>query len=583
MRSIFILLLLCSVLLPVSMHAQTWSKKTYNVPGFRALRADFTGDGFPDLLVFDDNNTISVLPNAGNGTFDTTRIHTLNLPVVDAVTLDFNRDGNTDIAGCTNDGTTTTFIIWQGNGDGSLSPLQTIPMVCSWVATADFNHDGNPDVAVGINASTTGGDNQVIVFLGDGHGGFAGQVVNDNVNFISSEGNPCSLDGRAVAADFTGDKVADLFITADCPDDVVSFGAIIVGKGDGTGHFTFHKDLEDQFDAGMNLRLVDANQQGRTDVYATAEGSGPHGSGWSDLVLFLSHGDGTFETRNVITENMGGGSGSIVRATAFADFDGDGIKDGIGMIDNFDDSGTETMTMQFFKGRSDGTYTLIQTSPLASQVFDMLWGDFNKDSRPDLALVRPNTTDVWLNTTASASTCNAAVGLRTINACTTAEPNGVLHFLSSPLDNFQINAIQIYVDSVLKFETSDDLLDNTLQLTSGQHHITFKAWDDLGSFSASTTMTVAASCTNSTNRTVKICSPVNGSTSTSSVHVVASAATNLKFSSTQIYLDGALKFNSGLKNIDTTITGVGKGTHHITVKGWDSSGAFSSATTVTVQ
>jgi hypothetical protein len=65
--------------------------------------------------------------------------------------------------------------------------------------------------------------NEVIVLLGDGHGDIASTVDNLDVTFTSSEGNTCSIDGRAVAADFNGDKVPDLFITADCPNDVVSF------------------------------------------------------------------------------------------------------------------------------------------------------------------------------------------------------------------------------------------------------------------------------------------------------------------------------------------------------------------------
>ena len=71
------------------------------------------------------------------------------------------------------------------------------------------------------------------------------------------------------------------------------------------------------------------------------------------------------------------------------------------MIDSFDALGNETMTMQFYKGQADGTYKLTQTSPLASEVLDMVWGDYDKRGRADLALVRPNSTDVWLNTTKS--------------------------------------------------------------------------------------------------------------------------------------------------------------------------------------
>jgi len=48
--------------LPASISAQiSWSKGAYHVTGYQALRADFTGDGYPDLFVY-DGNTISVPP-----------------------------------------------------------------------------------------------------------------------------------------------------------------------------------------------------------------------------------------------------------------------------------------------------------------------------------------------------------------------------------------------------------------------------------------------------------------------------------------------------------------------------------------
>ncbi len=454
------------------------------------------------------------------------------------------------------------------------------------MAAADFNGDGNPDLAVGSGAPTGSTGNQVSIYLGDGHGGFSAPVVNNNVDFNSSEGNACSLNGRAIAADFTGDKVPDLFITADCPNFVVSFSAVIVGKGDGTGHFTFHRDIETSYDSDMNLRLTEGNNDGKNDVVAVGEGSAPHGAGSSALVLFLSHGDGTFESKQV-AGILSGEPGGILKAGAFVDFDGDGIKDGLAMIDSFDDFGNETLTMQFYKGQPDGTYQLTQTSPLASWVLDMVWGDYNKDGRADIALVRPNSTDLWLNTTATDPTCAGLTTDRSLAFCGYNFGNGTYHFVGTPLDKLPINAMQIYVDGVVKFLTPDDLLDTNLNLSVGSHRITTKAWDDLGAFSSLINLTVQASCTNSTNRTVHICAPQNGASFTStggkaSVEIIATAATNLNYSVTQIYVDGSVVFSTASKTVDVK-EALSTGTHRITVKGWDSSGAFSSSINVAVK
>jgi len=90
------------------------------------------------------------------------------------------------------------------------------------------------------------------------------------------------------------------------------------------------------------------------------------------------------------------------------------------------------------------------------------------------------------------------------------------------------------------------------------------------------------SCINATNRTVTICSPADGATVAGQVHIVASASTNLKFNTLQVYVDGVLTFRNPTKSIDVTFI-PSRGMHHITVKGWDSNGQFSESLTVTAQ
>jgi len=58
-------------------------------------------------------------------------------------------------------------------------------------------------------------------------------------------------------------------------------------------------------------------------------------------------------------------------------------------------------------------------------------------------------------------------------------------------------------------------------------------------------------------------------------HLLASAATNLKFNVLQLYIDGGFARDDLSRTIDLPIA-LGKGTHRMTVKGWDSGGQFSS-------
>ncbi|HET8890140.1 MAG TPA: PKD domain-containing protein [Candidatus Angelobacter sp.] len=80
---------------------------------------------------------------------------------------------------------------------------------------------------------------------------------------------------------------------------------------------------------------------------------------------------------------------------------------------------------------------------------------------------------------------------------------------------------------------------------------------------------------------VTITSPAFTSTTSSSVRATGTASSGYPIVATQVYLDGALKFQSSTATADTTLS-IAAGTHQIVIQGWDSSGAtFKSAVTVT--
>jgi PKD repeat protein len=80
---------------------------------------------------------------------------------------------------------------------------------------------------------------------------------------------------------------------------------------------------------------------------------------------------------------------------------------------------------------------------------------------------------------------------------------------------------------------------------------------------------------------VTITSPTFTSTTATSVRATGTSSSGYPVVATQIYLDGVLKFQSSTATADTTLP-IAVGTHHIIIKGWDSSGAsFMSAVTVT--
>src|SRR4051812_37264535 len=82
--------------------------------------------------------------------------------------------------------------------------------------------------------------------------------------------------------------------------------------------------------------------------------------------------------------------------------------------------------------------------------------------------------------------------------------------------------------------------------------------------------------------TLTLSSPASGATVTAPVHVVASASSSSTVTAIKIYLDGSSVYSKSASSIDTTIS-ASSGSHQITVKGWDKTGAsFYKTVSVTV-
>src|SRR4030095_13052763 len=98
MRSLLFLLLLTSTLFTSFTQAQLqWSKHNFGTLD-RIDRADFNGDGFPDVFVYEERFGISVFINSGSGTSSGGSF--LEQQVGRADFLDFNRDNKIDVVGC---------------------------------------------------------------------------------------------------------------------------------------------------------------------------------------------------------------------------------------------------------------------------------------------------------------------------------------------------------------------------------------------------------------------------------------------------------------------------------------------------
>src|SRR6266850_585581 len=112
----------------------------------------------------------------------------------------------------------------------------------------------------------------------------------------------------------------------------------------------------------------------------------------------------------------------------------------------------------------------------------------------------------------------------------------------------------------------------------GSYILTATVTDDRG---ASTSAAGTATVTANVPRLVTVSSPGSGATVTSPVQIVATATTPNPLSALQLYVDGVKNYQQTSANLTKSVS-LASGAHSITVKGWDTQGAFSANVKVTV-
>ncbi|HZD93838.1 MAG TPA: VCBS repeat-containing protein, partial [Candidatus Sulfotelmatobacter sp.] len=158
---------------------QSFTTQSYSVGSGPAqlIVADFNSDHIPDLATVNNSaNTVSILINAGNGTFRPHVDFATGPSPVALAAVDWNKDGKVDLA-VLNSGADAahSVSILLGNGDGTFQPRRDMAGApnANSVAVGDFNHDGNPDIATSSNSPI----NAVHVSLGDGKGAVLAEKV----------------------------------------------------------------------------------------------------------------------------------------------------------------------------------------------------------------------------------------------------------------------------------------------------------------------------------------------------------------------------------------------------------------------
>jgi hypothetical protein len=282
---------------------------------------DLNGDGLPDLVTADvlsgGGGAVSVLLNAGDGSFQSAVNYVVgNQPAAIAV-ADFNNDGKLDVVALNENCVTLdscaagsiSILLGEGNGVLQKAVQDSIGTMLGpyTMAVADLNHDGNLDLVIADgNCETSCDPGRVEVLLGNGDGTFQSPV------FYNA---PNATPGAVAIADFNGDGIPDIaFSSMQLNGSSQSQISVLLGKGDGTFHFGSTMPIPGYVYA---MAAADMNGDGNPDLLTTGD----------SLQVFLSTGKGTFKA----PQSYDAAAGPL----AIADFNGDGRPDvAIASFDN---------------------------------------------------------------------------------------------------------------------------------------------------------------------------------------------------------------------------------------------------------
>jgi Ca2+-binding RTX toxin-like protein len=271
-------------------------------------------------------------------------------PIAAIVSQDFNGDGLADLAvanSSLNDGSVSIFL---GTGQGNFGPATNFPVgngrLPRGIVAGNFNGDTLPDLAVStIIAGDLGGE--VYVFLGTGQGNF-----DDGTNFGGG-----SRQQAITAGDFNQDGFADLVVVE------TARAAIALGTGQGTfGNF----NTVGTATSPLALEIGDFNADNNLDVVVSNGGSDP------SISIFFGTGQGTFGT-SVSLLNVAPRVSSI----AVADFNADGRSD-LAL--------TRGQNVSILLATGPGTFSNPANFNAGLDPNDIAVGDFNADGKLDLAV-----------------------------------------------------------------------------------------------------------------------------------------------------------------------------------------------------
>jgi hypothetical protein len=335
---------------------------------------DVTGDGRVDLLANGDDETSNLLVGRGDGTFRRPTMFVTG--ALNLATARMNGDAPLDVLALTDaddDGLTDTILLTLGGGgQGLRAPRATETPTQGelGIFEADYNNDGRLDLMfIGSVLPRPGLTvTESVVFLNQGRGRFGRPLITE-----LDEGPDNTSIGAFVVGDANHDGTEDIvgvFVQFTPFQKNLVF---YMGNGDGTFQPAVTASPQvDNDDALFPLKLADVTEDGLVDVVTRT---------LAEISVLPGNGDGTFDAPIHSGFSQAGHSDTVI-----ADFTGDGHLDlVVPVVTGGEDFSSSDVHLE--AGSGDGTFTLIQTRVIDTNIGSAVTEDFNGDGRPDAAMI----------------------------------------------------------------------------------------------------------------------------------------------------------------------------------------------------
>ena len=315
---------------------------------------DLDEDGVLDLVVANPyGSRVHIFIGDGDGRFRYGTDIITSLAPWSLVIEDFNADSHLDVA-AGNLYTLSTSIL-TGNGDGTFRPERFyfaggVP----WsLGSADFDRDGDIDLIAGDPWPSA-----LSVMHNRGCGTFG---------WSGFQGDPI-FPTDLVTTDFNADGLVDV-VAADFmegwdsrttpPDSGVS-----IFLGDGCGHFARQPALPYP---SFAVETADLDCNGREDIISAYDG----------LRVHLARSDGSFPLPDVVS------LGGAVEDLHLADIDGDGLVDGVAVVE---DRVQSIMELVVLGGTGTGSFSETGACEVSGDTVSLCVHDLDRDGSPDVVL-----------------------------------------------------------------------------------------------------------------------------------------------------------------------------------------------------